>query len=121
MPAAGPAVHARVRGVPAAEVLCQSAALAAVLGHPEDGIQDLQVALAGVAAHLETMPISSGVSSRAMTIDTAEPNTALRQRSSKDPISERRLGDRAHAVPPRIAGNRAGALWAWPESHTASR
>lgn len=46
----GPAVHACVDGVPVAEALGQSTPFAAVLGHEEDCIQDLQVAQADVAA-----------------------------------------------------------------------
>ena len=45
----GPAVHARVDGVPVAKPLGQSAPLAAMLGHIEDRIDHLQVAQADVA------------------------------------------------------------------------
>ena len=40
----GPTVHACVDRVPVAEPLGQATPLAAVLGHVEDGVQDLQVA-----------------------------------------------------------------------------
>ena len=45
----GPAVHARIDGVPVAKPLGQSAPLAAMLGHIEDRIYHLQVAQADVA------------------------------------------------------------------------
>ncbi len=44
-----PPVHARVDGVPVSEVLRQTAPLAAVLGHVENGIEDLQVREADIA------------------------------------------------------------------------
>src|ERR1700733_4241600 len=46
----GPAVHARVDGVPIAEPLWQSAPLAAVLGDVQDGIQHTQIRQADVAS-----------------------------------------------------------------------
>lgn len=49
-PGLGPAVHARVDGVPVAEALGQAAPFAAVLGDVQDGVQHLQVAQADVAA-----------------------------------------------------------------------
>jgi hypothetical protein len=48
--ALGPAVHARVDGVPVAEPLGQAAPLAAVLGHVQDGVQHLQVRQTDVAS-----------------------------------------------------------------------
>ena len=45
----GPAVHPRIDGVPVAKSLGQAAPLAAVFGHEEDGVQDLQVAQADIA------------------------------------------------------------------------
>ena len=61
----GPAVHARVDGVPVAEALGQAAPLAAVLGHVEDRIDDLQIAERHVATlhrqeGLDASELSSG-------------------------------------------------------------
>ena len=41
--ALGPAVHARVDRVPIAKALWQAAPLAAVLGHIQDGVENLQI------------------------------------------------------------------------------
>jgi hypothetical protein len=46
----GPAVHARVDGVPVAEAPGQTTPLAAVLRHVKDGIEHLQVAQADIAS-----------------------------------------------------------------------
>ena len=46
----GPAAHACVDGVPIAKALWQSAPLAAVLGHIQHGVDDLQIAQTDVAA-----------------------------------------------------------------------
>ena len=46
----GPAVHAGVDGVPRSEAFGQAAPLAAVLGHIEQGVQQLQVVDLYVAA-----------------------------------------------------------------------
>lgn len=46
----GPAVHARVDGVPVAETLGQATPLAAVLGDVQDGVEHLQIAQADIAA-----------------------------------------------------------------------
>jgi hypothetical protein len=46
----GPAVHARVDGVPVAEALGQAAPLAAVLGNVQDGIEHVEAAHAHVAS-----------------------------------------------------------------------
>ena len=43
-----PAVHARVDGVPVAEVLRQPAPLAALLGHMQDGVEHAEVGQADV-------------------------------------------------------------------------
>jgi hypothetical protein len=64
-PGLRPAVHARVDRVPVAEALRQSAPLAAVLGHVEDRIDDLQIAERHVATlhrqeWLDASELSSG-------------------------------------------------------------
>mgnify|MGYP003598888410 CR=1 FL=1 len=46
----GPAVHARINRVPVAKAIWQSAPLAAMLGHIEDRIDNLQIAQADVAS-----------------------------------------------------------------------
>ena len=51
-PILGPAIHARVDGVPIAESLGQSAPLATVLGHVQDRIDYAQIRMADVAALL---------------------------------------------------------------------
>ena len=56
----GPAVHARVDGVPVAKPLGQSAPLAAMLGHIEDRIDHLQVAQADVATLLGQAVLNRG-------------------------------------------------------------
>ena len=48
----GPAIHARVDGVPIAESLGQPAPLATVLGHVQDRIDYAQIRMADVAALL---------------------------------------------------------------------
>ena len=45
----GPAIHARVDGVPTAESLGQPAPLATVLGHVQDRIEDEQIRVVDVA------------------------------------------------------------------------
>ena len=56
----GPAVHARVDRVPVAEPFGQSAPLAAMLGHIEDGVDYLQVAQADIAALLGQTVLDGG-------------------------------------------------------------
>ena len=51
-PVLGPAIHARVDGVPIAESFGQPAPLATVLGHVQDGIDYTQIRMAHVAALL---------------------------------------------------------------------
>lgn len=46
----GPAAHAGVNGVPRAEVLGEASPLAAVLCHVQDGVENLEVREADVAA-----------------------------------------------------------------------
>ena len=48
--ALAPAVHARVDRMPIAEALGQPAPLAALFGHIQDGIQNIEVAQAHIAA-----------------------------------------------------------------------
>src|SRR4030095_12016381 len=48
--ALGPAVHARVDGVPVAEPLGQATPLAAILGDVQDGVQDSQMGQTDVAS-----------------------------------------------------------------------
>ena len=48
--ALGPAIHARIDRVPIAEPLGQTAPLAAVLGHIQDGVEHVQIRQADVAA-----------------------------------------------------------------------
>ena len=51
-PVLGPAIHARVEGVPIAKALGQAAPLAAVLGHVEHGIDHAQILMGDVAMSL---------------------------------------------------------------------
>ncbi len=48
--ALGPAIHSRVDRVPVAKALWQAAPLAAMLGHIQDGIENLQVRKAYIAS-----------------------------------------------------------------------
>ena len=47
--ALGPAIHASVDRVPIAEPLGQTAPLATMLGHVQDGIENVQIRLADIA------------------------------------------------------------------------